>query len=130
MKKLDELAVVVEACRPDIIGIAETWATAEVLDSELSLDGYVMFREDRKNCAAERGGGVLLYVLESLSPREFRPVTKFPEHVWCSIKGRGGEELLVGVCYRSGSDIYLDDNNELTRDLIEEVGGKCVSADG
>ena len=126
MNKLDDLVVVVEACRPDVIGISETWATAEVLDSELGLDGYVMFREDRKNCAAARGGGVLLYVLESLSPGEFRPVTGFPEHVWCRIKGRGGEELLIGVCYRSGSDIFSDDNNELARDLIEEVSGKCV----
>ena len=72
MNKLDDLAVVVKACRPDVIGIAETWTTAGVLDSELSLDGYVMFREDRKNCTAARGG-VHLYVRESLSPGEFRP---------------------------------------------------------
>ena len=102
MDKLDDLVVVVELwwlllvvvvggcccfCRPDVIGITETWATAEVLDSELSLDGYVMFREDRKNCAAARGGGVLLCVSESLSPGEFKPVTRFPEHVRCSIRG-------------------------------------------
>ena len=68
MNKLDELAVVVESHRPDIVGITETWATAEVLDSELSLEGYVMFREERKHCEAARGGGVLLYVRESLSP--------------------------------------------------------------
>ena len=95
-------------------------------DSELSLDGYVMFREDRRECGAERGGGVLLYVRESLSPGEFRPVTRFPEHVWCSIKGAGGQELLVGVCYRSGSDIFVEDNNELARKLIVEVAGRCV----
>ena len=96
MDKLDDLEVVVEACtRPDVIG--ETWTTAGVLDSELSLDGYIMFREDRKNCTAARGGGVLLYVRALLSPGEFRPVTRFPEHVWCSIKGSRGEELLVGV---------------------------------
>ena len=33
---------------------------------------------------------------------------------------------MIGVCYKSGSDIFLDDNNELARDLIEEVAGKCV----
>ena len=37
-----------EACRPDVIGIAETWTTAEVLDSELNFYGYVMFREDSR----------------------------------------------------------------------------------
>ena len=35
--------------------------------------------------------------------------------------------MLVGVCYRSGSDIFLgDDNNELVRDLIVEMAGRCV----
>ena len=79
---------------------------------------------------AVRGGGVLLYVRESLSPGEFRPITKFPEHVWCSIKGVKGQELLVGVCYRSGSDIYLEDSNDLARDLIVEVAGQMCFDDG
>ena len=33
---------------------------------------------------------------------------------------------MVGVCYRSESDIFLGDNNELARDLIKEVAGRCV----
>ena len=123
MNKLDELAVVVEACNPDVVGITESWATGEIMDSELSMEGYVLFREDRRDCEAVRGGGVILYVKESLNPGVFRPVTDFPEQVWCSIKMNRREELLIGVCYRSGSDIFSGDNNKLARDLIEEVHG-------
>ena len=32
-----------------------------------------------------RGGGVLLYVKEELSPVEFHTSTEYPEHVWCRL---------------------------------------------
>ena len=32
---------------PDVIGVTETWATDDILDSELALVGYDMFRQDR-----------------------------------------------------------------------------------
>ena len=52
-----------------------------------------MFREDRKNCAATRRGGVLLYVRESLFPGEsYGRVTKFSGKCLVHIlkeKGRG-----------------------------------------
>ena len=65
--------------RPDIIGVTESWTSGDILDSELSLDGYDLFRKDRP--VARAGGGVLLYVKSSLSPVMFSPSTKFPEHV-------------------------------------------------
>ena len=48
MNKLDELEVVFEDLGPDVIGITESWANDRVMDSELGLDGYVLFRSDRK----------------------------------------------------------------------------------
>ena len=127
MNKFDDLMVTVEDLRPDIIGITESWAYKDVFDSELSIEGYVLFRSDRGNCEASRGGGVLMYVREWLSPVEFSPETSFPEHVWCSLKKEGeGKEILVGVCYRSGSAIYGTDNNVMARDLIRELKGRCV----
>jgi len=32
---------------PDVIGVTETWATADIFDCELALAGYDMFRQDR-----------------------------------------------------------------------------------
>jgi len=43
----------------DIIEITETWATEMINEVELSIDGFNMFRRDRKG---SRGGGVMLYV--------------------------------------------------------------------
>ena len=45
----------------DIIGITESWANKDI--TELGLEGYVMFRKDR---TGRRGGGVLLYVKDTI----------------------------------------------------------------
>ena len=52
----------VEDIKPLIIGITESWAN-NLTDAELGLSGYVMFRKD---IMIRRGGGVLLYIKETI----------------------------------------------------------------
>ena len=47
-----------EAHNPDMICIVETWLCADVLDSEIALPGYQVYRRDRNR----HGGGILIYV--------------------------------------------------------------------
>ena len=49
---------------PHVIGIMESWANKDIVDVELVLTGYVMFRKDRRE---RRGGGVILNILKDLS---------------------------------------------------------------
>ena len=49
MNKFDLFHSVVFSCNPDIIGVTETWCTSNILDSELQLSGYDLFRCDRKS---------------------------------------------------------------------------------
>ena len=49
-----------------IIAITESWATPDITDNELGLDGFVLFRKDRSEIRVGRGGGVLLYVSNEL----------------------------------------------------------------
>ena len=51
---------------PHVIGITESWANKDV-DAELAPTGYVMFRKDRRE---RRGGGVILYIKESIQAYE------------------------------------------------------------
>src|SRR6218665_136259 len=51
-----ELELYVDKEQPDIIGITESWAKESIQDSELELEGYTMFRKDRKNWG-KRGYG-------------------------------------------------------------------------
>ena len=52
---------------PQVIGITESWANKDMVDAELALTGYVLFRKDRRE---RRGGGLLLYIKESIQTYE------------------------------------------------------------
>ena len=108
--------------QPDIIRVTESWANDDILDSELSLDGYDLFR---KNRLVDRvGGGVLMYIKSSLCPVEFLPNDKFPEQVWCQISDSGKNKFLIGICYHTPSNgIFGDCNNHnLLVYLLNELG--------
>ena len=68
--------------KPDIIGITESWTHSAISDSELYLEGYQLFRCDRKS--SSNGGGVLLYVNSELNPVEF--FTKTPYGGMCGVR--------------------------------------------
>ena len=110
INKRDELELYVVEEKPDIIGITESWATESIADSELSIDGYTMLRNDRIIGAKLRGGGVLLYIKNSFNVvlREDFADINFPETLWCDLEV-GGEKTLVGVCYRPPDSNKIQD---------------------
>jgi len=118
INKFDIFEATVYTSGADIIGVTESWATPNILDSELSLPGYQLFRSDR--CTDNRGGGVLLYVRESLHPVEYSSAVDFKDNVWCQIG-----DLFVGVCYRSANvSIVGDQNNNKLVELLNVMRGK------
>ena len=62
LPKLDELSAICSLYSPHIVAVVETWLSHDILDSELVLPGYYLFRLDRNR----RGGGVCVYVSTSL----------------------------------------------------------------
>ena len=69
INKKTELNIMVDDIKPHIIGITESLANNDITDAELGLEGYVMFRKDRMG---RRGGGVLLYIKETIPSRRSR----------------------------------------------------------
>ena len=121
---------------PDIIGITESWTSSHIFASELSIDGYDLFRQDWP--VDRDGGGVLLYVRSNLHAVQFHiyiytfihpysypypyssirlfihMLSKFPEQIWCYVLDSTGHRCYVGVCYRSPTvNIYGSDNHDL-----------------
>ena len=84
VNKKNELNIMVEDIDPHIIGITESWANTDITDAELGLTGYVMFRRDR---IGRRGGGVVLYVKESIQAYEIKLEREadYDEAVWYKI---------------------------------------------
>ncbi|KAK4824656.1 hypothetical protein QYF61_017029 [Mycteria americana] len=62
------------------------------------MDGYKLFRRDRRD---RRGGGVALYVRESLDSLELDDGDDTVEYLWVRIRGKANKaDIVVGVCYR------------------------------
>ena len=69
VNKRNELVIMVEDVDRHIIRITESWATTDISDVELGLTRYVMFRKDR---IGRNGGGVILYIKESIQAYEIK----------------------------------------------------------
>ena len=77
-----------------IIGIVESWANDAVNDAELTLNGYNMFRIDKKE-ANGVGGGLLLYVKDKWQATCCTELTEygFNQSLWCTVKVKTGKLL-------------------------------------
>jgi hypothetical protein len=101
VNKRDELELYIMDEKPDIVGITETWTVESIGDSELNLEGYTMLREDRIMGVKSKGGGILLYIKNSINVAERQDMLdkNFQECIWCDIE-ICGEKTLIGICYR------------------------------
>ena len=82
--KKKELNIMVDDINPHKIGITESWANNDITDAELGLEGYVMFRKDR---IGRRGGGVLLYIKQTIPAYEvlLQEDVDCNEAIWCKL---------------------------------------------
>jgi len=122
---MQEFVTVIETVQPDVIGVTESWGSDDISDSEFSIPGFDLFRADRSN--GHRGGGVLLLVNSRINAIECKLHSKFTDQIWCKIKISNGEDLLIGVCYRSPNVEFSDKaNNNRLCEMIDEVSGRYI----
>uniref|UniRef100_K7F1V5 Endonuclease/exonuclease/phosphatase domain-containing protein n=1 Tax=Pelodiscus sinensis TaxID=13735 RepID=K7F1V5_PELSI len=126
--KKEELELLVQEMKPDIIGITETWWNTRH-DWSTGIEGYVLFRKDRNK---GKGGGVALYINDEVDCKEIKSDgMEKSESIWANnTLGkktiRSSPRIVLGVCYRPpGSNLDVD------RDLFNvfnEVNtyGNCV----
>jgi len=93
--KVDELRERVVSEKFDVIAITETWATGDISDCELAIEGYVLYRQDRR--PGIKGGGVMIKVNDSLNSRPLLQLSNsnFQESVWCQIQLKFGSGRLL-----------------------------------
>ncbi len=98
MNKLDELNNLASLSHIDIIGVTLTWPHDEIKDHEVSLPGYVLFRQDRPS--SKRGEGVALYVKSNLRPQLMSPPLPTPSSqflniIACELLSKSEPKVLV-----------------------------------
>ena len=103
--------------QPHLIGITESWSNNDITGAELGLEGYAMFRKDRKG---RRGGGVLLYIKETTPAYEvqLQEEADCNEAIWCKLV-TGHTKVTIGVVYRCSN--ITKQNNEKIHNSISEV---------
>ena len=99
--KLDELKLLCVTHSPDIVCITETWLSSDILDSELNLHNYLLFRLDRNR----HGGGIAMLVKSSLSPSFISLPSSNLEFLIISVKFRK-RSLFIGTFYRPPSSLH------------------------
>ena len=96
MTHFDELKLIIETNKPDIIGISETKLDKTVNDCDVHISVYRVIRRDR-NCY---GGGVLMYISESLNFNHREDLDFDLESISVEIKVGKYKPFLVTTIYR------------------------------
>ena len=107
VNKRHEFELLVNEHKPDIIGISESWTSDQITEAELRLDGYYIFRRDRKG---KRGGGVLLYIANHINAKEVKTDVSavFKEYIFCEIE-LSGNKFKLALCYRPPNTTLEED---------------------
>ena len=97
VNKKNELNIMVQNIDLYIIGLTESWANKDISDAELGLTGYIMFRRDRRG---RRGGGVILYIKESILAYKIKLEKPIAMKLFGAIYyiDTGNSTLPVGLC--------------------------------
>ncbi|KAJ7414448.1 mitochondrial fission process protein 1 [Willisornis vidua] len=104
--KQEELEAIVQQQSFDVVVITEMW-WGDSQDWSAAISGYKLFRKDRQS---RRGGGVALYVRESLDSIELEVSSDKVECLCTRIRGKAKKaDILTGVCYRPP---YQDDEGD------------------
>ena len=125
-KKIDELRLICSSVQAGIhlLTLSETWLNEQISDSEISIEGYKIFRLDR----ADRGGGVAVYVKSELSlVRRDDLEIDGVEGLWLELflpKSRG---ILIGTLYRPPNSSRFNDKEFISK---FEIMLDTATADG
>ena len=127
---IDEVRAIFRPQNFDIIAISESWLKPCIPDSEVSLPGYIVFRNDRVN---KKGGGISVYVKNSLNvkhlystPQEYAAK---PEFMFLEICLSGQDALLLGVCYRPPRVGHMADFENILLHLLPSYGHVLIMGD-
>jgi len=102
MSKLDEIRVLVEMHKVDVVFLTETWLVPDILDAEIELAGFEVYRSDRKSTIH---GGALIYVKCGIAVYNFSTFTNdLCECVSVVTTDTSGVTVRFTCCYRSGDN--------------------------
>ena len=112
-RKIDELRFLVSELisRIELIALTETWINDEILDDEISIPGYQLFRKDRDT---RNGGDAVFVKTDLLVTRRFDLESPNIEGLWLEVSFPKSKSFLVGTFYRP-----LNSSNYANSDFMD-----------
>ena len=96
LPKIDELRSIAKQCNAAVIGISESKLDFTVCDSEISIDGYDIIRNDRDR----RGGGVACFVKNTICYNQNFMFQNDVENIIIDLIFPNTKPITVGIFYR------------------------------
>ena len=117
-KHLDELKIMLLENPFDIFCLNETWLNSSWRDAELTIDGYNLIRNDRKD--GQRGGGTAIYYKSKFIGRS-RPdlCSDGLESIWLEITFPNKSKILISSLYRPPNIEVKADFNPKLESLLD-----------
>ena len=122
MNKIDELRHVSYVLKPDIICICETWTNIDILNAFMNIqDFYILSRLDRKDTQQGIGGGLLIYIKNSIVATEIKMdyLEAFNQCCAINVKLLNNKSLNIALVYRPHNVYDETDINENNNKLCE-----------
>ncbi len=120
VNKIDELSGTVSLLSLDIVVITETWLSPNVSNSAINLNGFSIFRRDRRD--GRRGEGVCVYINHRMPVVHLKELSHPQvESLWLLIKPsrlpRGINSIILAAIYHPPKS----DDRALLSYLIESL---------
>ena len=94
-----ELKEIIRKTNFDVISISESWLTHNTPIDRFQIEGFKIFRNDRKN---KRGGGVCVYVRDHYDCKKIRipNLPENPETLWVEVTVKH-KKIAIGTLYKA-----------------------------
>ena len=124
MNKFVEFQILIAQENPDIFALTEFGANSLVMDSELNVPGYTLYRKNHSSGTGGPGKGIALYVNDSLrhSPCNYMEdsdhVKNFDTSIWIKVN-LPTTCIMIGNVYRSPNS--SDTNNDRLIEILKHA---------
>ena len=109
--KSTELTALISSHQPDIIALTEIWLGPDVLDSEINLPNFAIFRKDSQRPLS---AGACIYISTAITasaiPFNTLDPCQFMDSIWLRVELSKQHTLLLGNIYRSPQCTKEDDS--------------------
>ena len=116
INKMEDILILCQNVRPDLLCITETWLNESVPQNALTPQGYKQIRLDRSEKFKEiygrnKGGGIIIFYKEELDvEKKTLCRNDYEENLWIHVKTK--RSFLLGIIYRTEYCNILKETDE------------------